>query len=130
MSKNSTEPAMKIVFIAGPLTTGGDGSKAYIKKNIKIAEKYALALAKAGVGFFCPHTHTSGHHGHAPESFYLKLDFEFLKRFADALLVIPGWEKSNGTRREVAWARKNKLKIFYPQNPSDLDEIIHWYKKR
>ncbi|HCR52393.1 TPA: hypothetical protein DIV48_01940 [Candidatus Kaiserbacteria bacterium] len=120
---------MKIIFIAGPLTTGGDGSSAYIEKNIRIAEEYAFALAKVGVGFFCAHTHTSNHHGHAPEPFYYELDFEILKRAADALLAIPGWEKSLGARKEVEWARENGLKAFYPKDSTDIEDIVRWAKK-
>ena len=43
---------MELVFIAGPMTTGGDGSKEYITKNIQIAEQYTVALANVGIGFF------------------------------------------------------------------------------
>jgi len=85
---------MKIVFISGPLTTGGDGSHEYKAKNIQTAEKYAVALANAGIGFFCAHSHTSFHHekgSTAPEKFYYNLDFKFLKEIADAVLAIPGW---------------------------------------
>jgi hypothetical protein len=119
---------MKIVFIAGPLTTGGDGSREYIEKNIKSAEEYAFALAKAGVGFFCAHTHTSNHHGKAPEDFYYKLDFEILKRAADAVLALPGWEKSQGAKREVEWAKENNLPIFYPESPGDIEDVVKWAK--
>ncbi|MBI4079933.1 DUF4406 domain-containing protein [Candidatus Kaiserbacteria bacterium] len=120
---------MKIVFIAGPLTTGGDGGTAYIEKNIRIAENYAFALAKADVGFFCAHTHTSNHHGHAPEPFYYELDREILKRAADALLAIPGWEKSFGAKKEVEWACESGLKVFYPKDPTDIEQIVEWAKK-
>lgn len=119
---------MKIVFISGPLTTGGDGSIAYIEKNVKIAEQYAFALAKKGIGFFCAHTHTSNHYGNAPEPFYYELDTEILKRSADALLAIPGWEKSWGATKEVELAKEKGLKVFYPKHPNDIEDIIAWAK--
>jgi len=119
---------MKIIFISGALTTGGDGSKAYIEKNIRKAEEYTITLAKEGVGFFCPHTHTSNHHGVTEESFYHELDFRFLEK-SDAIMLVPGWEKSKGAKAEVVWAQKNGMKIFYPKNPNDIAEITKWARE-
>ena len=122
---------MKIVFIAGPYT--GDGSYESIEKNIREAEKYQIALANNQIGFFCPHNHTEHFGPHkgvtAPEQFYYDLDFEFLMRMADAVLAIPGWENSWGTKREIAWAKKHSMTIFYPKNPSDISEIMAWANK-
>jgi hypothetical protein len=120
---------MKIIFIAGPYS--GDNNPDKIEKNIREAEKYEIALANAGIGFFCPHLHTEHFEkkAKAPESFYIELDRIFLKRVADAMLVLPDWEKSKGTTAEVEWAKKNKMKIFFPKSPDNLAEIIKWVKK-
>ena len=124
---------MKIVFISGPLTTGWDTKdRDFILLRIKEAEKYQIALVNAGVGCFCAHTHTSFHHekgGTAPEDYYYVLDFEFLKRTSDAVLAMPGWEKSKGAKKEVEWAIKNKLPVFYPKSPDDINDIITWSRK-
>lgn len=123
---------IKVVFIAGPLTTGGDGTREYFAKNIQTAEQYTVALANVEIAFFCAHTHTSFHHekgSKAPEEFYYQLDFEILKRAADAVLAIPGWERSYGAKREVEWAKANGLPVFYPKSPNDIDEIIAWARK-
>lgn len=45
---------MKIVFIAGPYFGNGDKSK--IQENIRNAERFQIALANAGIGFFCLQT--------------------------------------------------------------------------
>jgi len=47
---------MKIIFIAGPYF--GDGNSNKIEENIRIAEKYQIALTNNKIGFFCPHNHT------------------------------------------------------------------------
>ena len=124
---------MKIVFIAGPLTSGWDGKdRKFIEQKVKEAEKYQIALINAGLGCFCAHTHTSFHHekgSKASDAFYYEMDLEFLKRSADAVLAMPGWEKSKGAKNEVEWALKNNLPVFYPQSPDDLGEIIKWSKK-
>jgi hypothetical protein len=121
---------MKIIFIAGAYI--GDGKTETIEHNIREAEKYAIALADKQVGFFCPHKHTehfnSGYKSTAPEKFYYDLDFYFLTHIADAVLVVPGWENSNGTKRELEWVKEKGMKIFYPKNPTDIEEIIRWAK--
>ena len=120
---------MKIVFIAGPYFSGGDPKK--IEENIRHAERYQVALANRGIGFFCPHNHTEHFEvkANAPESFYYELDMIFLERVCDALLAIPGWENSKGARREVECAKRMGLKVFYPSSLEDLDEVEMWAKQ-
>ncbi len=124
---------MKIVFISGQLTSGWDGKdRSFIEDRIKEAEKYQLALINAGIGCFCAHTHTSFHYEKgsiALPEFYYEMDMEFLKRAADAVLAMPGWEKSRGAEKEVKWARENNLPIFYPTSSDDIDDIIIWSQK-
>jgi len=81
---------------------------------------------------FCAHTHTSFHHekgSKAPDQFYYDLDLTFLRRVADAVLAMPGWEKSRGAKNEVGWAKVNNLPIFYPQSPDDLSGVVNWANK-
>jgi len=120
---------MKIVFIAGPYF--GDGDKGKIQGNIRHAEKYQIALANAGVGFFCPHNHTEHFEikATANEDFYREMDMIFLRKIADAVMAIPGWETSLGSRAEIEFAKSKGLPIFYPQSPANLEEIIDWAKK-
>ena len=131
MEELQKDKKMKIVFISGPLTTGGDGSRRYIENNIKKAEEFSVALANAGIGFFCAHSHTSFHHEKgsiALEKFYYDLDFQFLMRIADAVLAVPGWEKSFGAKEEIKWAQNNNILVFFPKNPEDIDDIKQWAK--
>lgn len=120
---------MKIVYIAGPYT--GDGSYESIERNIREAEKYQIALANKQVGFFCSHNHT-GHFGKkgakVPEEFYYQLGMQFLRRAADAVLVLPGWDSSWGAKREVEWAKQNGLPIFYPKDPENIEDVVKWAK--
>lgn len=121
---------MKIVFIAGPYYGGGDLRN--IDKNIREAESYAIALANRGVGFFVPHLHTARFELRtiASEHYYKKLDMTFLQKLCDAVLAIPGWEKSRGARAEVAWAKKKGKPVFFPMRVSDLDQVVAWTRGR
>jgi len=47
-------------------------------------------------------------------------------RAADAVLAMPNWEKSRGAKKEVEWAREKGVKIFYPKDPTDIEEIVNW----
>jgi len=122
---------MKIIFISGPYT--GDGTVESIERNIREAEKYQIALANMEIGFFCPHNHTEHFStkkgATASEQFYYNLDFQFLMRAADAVLAMPNWEESSGARQEIEWAKKNGIKIFYPKDPLDIDNIVKWVKE-
>ena len=126
------EEKMKIIFIAGPYT--GDGSYESIEKNIREAEKYQIALANNQIGFFCPHNHTehfsSKKGAQAPEQFYYDLDFHYLTYVADAVLALPNWEKSWGAKKEIEWAKKKGMKIFYPKDLSDIKDIVEWVNKK
>lgn len=124
---------MKIVYVAGQLTTGWDWQdRVFIANRISEAEKYQISLINAGIGSFCPHAHTSFHYekgSTAGEDFYYELDMEFLKRASDAVLAMPGWENSTGAKKEVQWAIDNNLPVFYPNSPDDIGEIIAWLQE-
>ena len=117
---------MRIVYIAGPYFSDGDKSK--IERNIRVAEKYQVALADAQVPFFCPHNHTEHFEemSSAPQEFYRVLGLEILKRACDGLLAVPGWGESSGAREEVEWAKENNLRVFFPKSPDDLEEVMNW----
>lgn len=119
---------MKIIFIAGPYF--GNGDRSMIHDNIRHAEKYQIALANAGLGFFCPHNHTEHFEAKASadENFYRQLDMIFLRKTADAVLAIPGWETSSGSRAEIEYAKKIGLPVFFPESPDDLYEVMAWAK--
>lgn len=125
---------MKIVFISGPLTTGWDGkNREFILNNVQKAEAYQIALANQGVGAFCAHTHSSFHHekgGTASENYYYELDMEFLKRSADAVLAMQGWERSKGAKAEVEWAKENGLPVFYPISHMNIQDIVGWAREQ
>lgn len=117
---------LKIVAVLGPYF--GDGQHDTIAANIKEAEEYAIALANLGIGFFCPHTHTRHFEelAQAPETFYHTLDIAIMTRVVDAALFTPRWKTSTGAKAENAWCVSNEIRCFYPNNPTDLMDIIEW----
>ena len=102
--------ANKIVYIAGPLN--GD-----VATNVERAENVADMLARMQIGFFCPHFRGAEHMDlGVDESYWVEYGLEMLRR-SDALLLIPDWHNSKGTKGEIAEAKRCSIPVF------ELDEI-------
>jgi len=100
---------MKLLFISGPYrapTIEG------IKNNIQGAARWAAEYWKKGYAVICPHMNTALFDGICPDEVWLAGDLEILRR-CDVLFAMPGWEKSEGARAEVAEAIRLGLEIIY-----------------
>lgn len=76
------------------------------------AEEAALEVAKQGYMPLCPHTNTRFFDGLLTPEFWLEGTQELLKR-CDAVLVLEGWEQSEGTKEEIELAKELRMPIFY-----------------
>jgi nucleoside 2-deoxyribosyltransferase len=106
---------MKVIYIAGPFRGPNSWE---IEQNIRRAEGFALNVWLLGAAALCPHTNTRFYQGAAPDRVWLEGDIEMLKR-CDAVLAIPGWEKSKGATAEVEVASKAGIPVFY-----DLEGVM------
>ena len=100
----------KLIYLAGPYrapTVWG------IRQNIDKAEKYALEFWKRGVPVISPHKNTALFDGALgiPDSTWLEGDLIMLVR-CDALVLLPGWENSSGTKAERARAEGAGMPVF------------------
>jgi len=101
----------KIVYIAGPFR----GLTAWdVACNVHRAEELAFAVAKAGAMPLCPHANTRDFDGTLTDKFWIDGTLELLRR-CDAVIVVPGWEESTGTRGEIEEAKRIGLSVFYDQ---------------
>jgi len=99
---------MRVVFIAGPFTAGTAWD---IEQNVRCAEGCALAVARSGAMPLCPHTNTRLFHGQCTEQFWYDGTLELLRR-CDAVLMVPGWERSKGATNERRFAEQIGLPVF------------------
>jgi nucleoside 2-deoxyribosyltransferase len=100
---------MRLIYIAGPFRSANDNG---VEANIRRAEALGLEVAKLGASPVIPHANTRSLHHHVPESFMLEATLELMRR-CDALVLVEGWQDSQGTRDEMCEAHFLGLPVFY-----------------
>lgn len=115
---------MKVIYIAGSYRD--KRGEWFVRQNIRKAEEYALAIWKLGAVALCPHKNTAGFGGaiDSDENVWLVGDLELISR-CDALLIVPGWEDSEGTKVEIEFAREHGMPIFF-----QIETMKKWLKAR
>lgn len=110
---------MPVVYIAGPFRAPSSWE---IEQNIRRAETLALEVWRAGMAAVCPHTNTRFYQGAAPDSVWLDGDLAILIR-CDAVLLVPGYERSTGTKAEILFANQRGIPVY-----ETLDELTNAFK--
>lgn len=111
---------MKVVYVAGPIRAPNLWLR---EQNIRKAEAAALGVWLAGGVAIC--VHAQGRFWDetmAPFETWIRGDLELIKR-CDALLMVEGWERSQGALMEHAEADRLGLPVFY-----DLGAVAEWVK--
>jgi hypothetical protein len=99
---------LKKVYIAGPYR-----GKSYeeVEQNIRTAEIHARFLWSRGFACFTPHLNTAHFDGLCPDAAFLEGTMEFL-RSCDYIYLLPGYEKSEGSRAELAEAQRLGIPVL------------------
>lgn len=108
---------LPIVYVAGPFRAANTWE---IEQNIRRAEALALEVWRHVGPAICPHTNTRFYQGAAPDDVWLNGDLAILDR-CDAVILVEGWERSSGTRAEVAWAQEAGVPVF-----QSLPDLLLW----
>ena len=104
-----------IVYLAGPLTPTVERT---LEQNVQAAVDVFLSLAHEGVHAFCPHlTALAQGAFDVPYERWMEMDFAFLER-CDVVLMLEGWERSPGARRERDLAEALGKRVIY-----DVEEL-------
>jgi hypothetical protein len=137
---------MALVYIAGPFKPKASGALGLTERahNINAAMEAGLECATYSVPFFCPHIHSDeidkrldfvtaddqefiAERRHRQRHYWLNLDEEILQ-YCNALLVLPGWQNSQGTRWEMElFESKNLGPIFH--YPHEFQQLLRWYRE-
>jgi len=100
---------MKVVYVAGPFRAANDFE---VDVNIRRAEEVGLEAAKLGCSVVIPHANTRNFHHHMPEPVMLDATLELMRR-CDALILVEGWQDSQGTRDEMCEASFLGIPVFH-----------------
>jgi nucleoside 2-deoxyribosyltransferase len=111
-----------IIYIAGPYR--GD-----VAQNIANAAKVASEVWESGNVALCPHLNTAHFETfcHCEDKHYLEGDYKLLAR-CDAILMVQGWEKSQGAKAELVYAQERKIPVYYypnipPLHPTEVNRL-------
>jgi hypothetical protein len=103
-----------LVYVSGRYT-------GTIDANIQAARAVAIALWEHGHTALCPHLNTQHFEQDCKASYedYIRGDLEMVAR-CDALVMVAGWEESNGAKIERDYALGLGIPVFqYPEMPEN-----------
>lgn len=101
-----------LIYVAGAY-------RGNVDENIANARKVAIDVWKAGHVAFCPHLNTAHFEEDSgiEDERFLAGDLDILAR-CEAIVLVPGWGASAGTKGEVEYAQLNGIPVFtYPEIP-------------
>jgi len=107
---------MKVVYVAGKYRAK---HPYLIQENIDNAKNMAKRVWQQGHVAICPHLNSMNFEGINTEQHFIDGTLELMRR-CDAVLLVPGWETSEGTIGEIEEARALNIPVF---------ETFHdWYR--
>ncbi len=112
----------KLVYVSGPYRDSR--GTFYVNKNIEAAKDIAAALWEIGYAVICPHANTHHMDGVVGSDDFIAGDLVMVER-CDAVVMIPGWDRSEGAKAELLHAG-DKCRVFYW--PRDIDAIVKFAK--
>jgi hypothetical protein len=123
---------MKRIYLAGPYRAPGDHGQPNLFRvcgHVHTARHFILAVHEAakdhgGALPICPHTMWHGLDGALPDDVFLAWGLELLEA-CDAVLMMPGWRDSAGTRAERDRAWRLRIPIL-----EDLPRLRQWLRER
>ena len=99
----------KILYVAGPYRAETERG---VVENIRAAEAVAIEVWKAGHIALCPHLNTRLFGGILPDMVWLEGAIDLMLR-CDGVVLVPGWENSQGTIAEIEIAQSMDMPVWY-----------------
>lgn len=99
---------LKVAYVAGPLRADTLNGMA---ENIARARAVSVHLWRLGYAVICPHLNSAFMSGAVSESQFLEAGLEFLRR-SNLVVLVDGWERSEGTVREIEEAHARGIPVF------------------
>lgn len=118
--------SIPLVYVAGPYRAG---TVAEVDTNIHRAREIGKMVAKFGAYPIIPHANTAHFDGCAPNAFWLPATLEACRR-CDAIVMLPAWTKSEGSRGEHELMRQLGRPVFYTVEPTWQADLRAWVDGR
>ncbi len=114
------------IYIAGPYGNNDDIKKL---RNVARARVAGAELYRRGHIPFIPHTMTQDFELQFPDiayDVYIDTDIVWLG-LCTGILMLKGWEKSNGSRIELTWAREHGKIVFW--DVEDVPNLTNYQER-
>ena len=98
----------ELIYLAGPYR---GSCAAEVKRNITIAEAHAMHLWHLGYPTICPHLNSAFFDGCTEDKIFLEGYLRILES-CDAMVLLDGWEDSQGTLGEIFRANNSFIPIY------------------
>lgn len=108
---------MSLVYVAGPFR---GATRWHVRQNTIMAERIGFEVMQQGFFPVIPHTMTENFDGQQTDQFWLDGTLELMRR-CDAVLAVPPYTRSEGTKAEIAEAKRLGIPVF-----RDLCELAEW----
>lgn len=111
-----------IVYTAGKYSGKNDTETS---ENIQKARSVAIELWERGYAVFCPHLNTAHFEIDCKATYedYMDGDLQILCH-CDAIVMLRGWEKSQGAIREYQEALHQGIQVYiYPDMPRNIKDV-------
>ena len=110
----------KVAYVAGPYRADTIHG---VVENIRSAEAVAIELWKMGYAVICPHKNTALLDGVCGDEVWLEGAIELMLR-SDIVVLVPGWDKSEGTKAEAFKAMEDGMPVYkWPDHEQELREL-------
>lgn len=100
---------MRLCYIAGPFRHPDPDR---MTAHTRTAQEAVGQLAGLGWAGYCPHANIGHAYGDLDETLAADINTTFLER-CDAILLLPNWWNSPGSRHELQQARDLGLHVFH-----------------
>lgn len=106
---------MKLIYVAGRYRAK---TASEMLDNIRRAEAVAKSVWRIGHAAICPHLNSAFFDGVAPDEHFLAGTMMMLAK-CDGVVLVEGWESSEGAVAEVFYAKENEIPVF-----TDVEELF------
>ncbi len=114
------KPVPRIVYVAGPFRAQ---TPWMVELRVRAAEQASLWLWKQGVINLCPHLLGRHFDKEIPDPDILAGMLELAAR-CDGIVLLEGWERSSGSKAELAHMQSLGKAVFY-----DLHAVVAWARQ-